>query len=356
MACECLSGNRVLVLSTSEYSSGFQQLFDFSLGKAWQVDHERGMIHVLIGPGGPWSDVQQVVNFLRTILDDQQLASVRSGWLSGCCSSPRAMDDLDDVKRLVDRADDGASPLLEILQNRRVETWFQPVFTRELSLWGYECLMRCRDAHGELHMPGTVLKWANAERLTFMLDRVCRETHIANAASAGLPAHTRILINFLPTAIYDPAFCLRTTESAVKKTGIDRCRIIFEAVESEKVGDTHRLVRILDYYRKAGYGVALDDVGAGYAGLTMLAELNPDLIKIDRELVRHAHASKTHLSICKALVTLARDFGKLVLAEGVETQQEADCLLDLGVDLLQGFHYGKPAPLPVTSPAIASAA
>jgi len=349
MACECRTGNRTLVLFSEHALESLNELFDFSLGSAWQADRQRGVISVLIGPDGPWPDVMQVINFLRTVLDDNSLETIQSGWRSGCCSDPQDVAQLDDIKPLMARATTEKVPLLEILQARRIETWFQPILSMpSMDLWGHECLMRGRDAEGTLHQPGTLLQWASQERLVFMLDRICREIHIANAAAADLPAHSKILINFLPTAIYDPAFCLRTTEAAVKKAGLDRSRIIFEAVESEQVTDSARLVKILEYYRASGYGVALDDVGAGYAGLTMLAELNPDLIKIDREIVRNAPTSRMHHSVCKALVSLAKDLDKLVLAEGIESQQEVDCMAAMGVDLVQGFLFGKPAITPQT--------
>ena len=188
-----------------------------------------------------------------------------------------------------------------------------------------------------------------------MLDRICRETHIANAAKA-LPDDVSVLINFLPTAIYDPGFCLRTTRAAAKRAGLDPARVIFEVVETENVSDLEHLRGILDHYRQGGFRTALDDVGAGYAGLTMLAELSPNLIKIDRELIRQAPGSKMHRIICYALSEIARQSGALCLAEGIETEQEYQTILGIGVDLVQGYYFAKPALEPAATtpvPAIA---
>ena len=243
-----------------------------------------------------------------------------------------------------------------MLQNRRIDTWFQPVFKGpDLDLWGYECLMRGRDEQNNLVMPGQILQWAEQERLIFMLDRVCREIHITNAGRIAANTNTRVLVNFLPTAIYEPAFCLRTTMNAARKSGLTPAQVIFEVVESEEINDREHLASVLGYYRQAGFGVALDDVGTGYSGLMMLADLNPDLVKIDRALVSRATDSKMHRGICRALCALAQESGKLALAEGVETIEQWQTLADMGADLFQGFLFGKPAADPATESQVAPA-
>jgi EAL domain-containing protein (putative c-di-GMP-specific phosphodiesterase class I) len=246
--------------------------------------------------------------------------------------------------KLDDFAPLDATPLVKIMQSGGIQTFFQPIFKRDCKTpWGYECLMRGVADDGSRLMPKQLLDWAAQERLIFMLDRICRETHIRNAA-ACLPDDVSILINFLPTAIYEPAFCLKTTIAAAKSAGIDPSRVIFEVVETEKVDDSNHLASILNEYRKSGFRVALDDVGSGFAGLTMLADLNPDLIKIDRELVEGAAKSEMHSIIIRALVQIAKESGCLVLAEGVETETELTLMKSFGVDLFQGFLLGRPAP------------
>jgi len=233
------------------------------------------------------------------------------------------------------------------MQSGGIQTFYQPVFQNDCkSVWGYECLMRGLADDGSLVMPKQLLEWATQERLIFMLDRICRETHIRNAA-AVLPDDVAILINFLPTAIYEPSFCLKTTIAAAKSAGIAPNRVIFEVVETEKVLDSDHLSSILNEYRKSGFRVALDDVGSGFAGLTMLADLNPDLIKMDRELVQGAVKSEMHRIIVRALVQIAKASGSLILAEGVETEAELALMKSFGVDLFQGFLLGRPAPFPV---------
>jgi EAL domain-containing protein (putative c-di-GMP-specific phosphodiesterase class I) len=161
-----------------------------------------------------------------------------------------------------------------------------------------------------------------------------------------VPEQCQFLINFLPTAIYRPDFCLATTVRAARESGIAPERITFEVVESERVVDHDHLRGILAHYRAKGFGVALDDVGSGFSGLSLLADLSPDLIKIDRGLVTKAVESPAHRGICASLVGLGRSNNHLVLAEGVETEAEWAVMEELGVDLLQGYLFGRPSPVP----------
>jgi EAL domain-containing protein (putative c-di-GMP-specific phosphodiesterase class I) len=154
--------------------------------------------------------------------------------------------------------------------------------------------------------------------------------------------------------IYDPAVYLRTTPKAVERSGLHPKQIIFKVVESHAVGDTALLRSTLDQYREWGFLVALDDVDAGHSGLTMLANLEPDLIKIDREFVAASTHSNAHKQIFQSLVAIGHRQGKLVLAEGVETHDEYMVAKALGADLVQGYPFGKPQPEPVIEALIAS--
>ena len=374
MPCECTSAERTLVLlmplSGDAGGAAYPELRDYPAGADWEYQPSRGAVAVRVGPGRAWGSAAEVVNFLRTILSAEQLADLKAGWVGGpppeltvrCCKSSRVQDaerEPSDVRPVLDLAPLDSSPLLAMLEGRRIDTWYQPVFRPaagsgssgggDMELWGHECLMRGRLPDGSVAYPDQILGWARQEHLLFMLDRVCREQHILNAGRAGLPDDSTVLINFLPTAIYEPAFCLRTTEAAARRSGIDRSRIVFEVVESEEVADRDHLATILRHYRDGGYRVALDDVGAGYSGLMMLADLDPDLVKIDRSLVRRAATSRPHRIVCESLAHMAKAGGKLVLAEGIETADEQAAMESIGVDLVQGYRFGRPNPVPATA-------
>jgi len=344
-----------MLIKIAHEFSDFPEFHELASLRNWSTVAAGGELMVEIGGTSRYITARDVVNFLRTILSAVQLRGLMARWVSpteassGCgCSSIKQASASETVYFTIeDFAPLDATPLVNIMQSGGIQTFYQPVFQNDCkSVWGYECLMRGLADDGSLLMPKQLLEWAAQERLIFMLDRICRETHIRNAA-AVLPDDVAILINFLPTAIYEPSFCLKTTIAAAKSAGIAPNRVIFEVVETEKVLDSDHLSSILNEYRKSGFRVALDDVGSGFAGLTMLADLNPDLIKMDRELVQGAVKSEMHRIIVRALVQIAKASGSLILAEGVETEAELALMKSFGVDLFQGFLLGRPAPFPV---------
>lgn len=94
--------------------------------------------------------------------------------------------------------------------------------------------------------------------------------------------------------------------------------------------------------RELGFRIALDDLGSGYAGLTSFALLEPEFVKLDMSLVRDVHQSATKRKIIGAMVRLCHDMGKQIVAEGVESREERDALVECGCDLLQGYLFAKP--------------
>jgi EAL domain-containing protein (putative c-di-GMP-specific phosphodiesterase class I) len=339
----------------SDRLGDYPELLGLGEGLGWRAHPEFGAVRAELGPGQRFASVADVVNFLRGVLDPGRLAALRAGWAARRQPLETQLAGLLHAEPLLALAPADSSPLLGMLQERRLETWFQPVVEAAGgAIWGFECLVRGRTAAGELVPPGQMIAWSRQENLTFMLDRVCRETHLRNAAKLLAGRDVHLLINFLPTAVYDPEFCLASTVAVARAGGIAPERIIFEVVETEKVADTDRLRAILDFYRRGGFRVALDDLGSGYSGLSLMADLNPDLIKIDRHLIARSVGSPIHRSICESLVRLGKDNGKLVLAEGVETIEEKRLLDGMGVDLFQGYLFGRPDPVPVAAVAIPS--
>jgi len=356
MACECRTDKRFMLIKTADQCADFPEFHELASLRNWSTVATGGELMVEVGGTSQYVTARDVANFLRTILLEVQFRGLIARWLPateagpccGCSANKKASACQPAYLSLEDFAPLDATPLVKLMQSGGIQTFFQPIFQNDCeSPWGYECLMRGVADDGSWLMPKQLLEWAAQERLIFMLDRICRETHIRNAA-ALLPDDVAILINFLPTAIYEPSFCLKTTIAAAKSVGIEPNRVIFEVVETEKVGDSDHLAKILDEYRKSGFRVALDDVGSGFAGLMLLADLNPDLIKMDRELVQGAANSEMHRIIVRALVQIARESGCLILAEGVETEAELTLMKSFGVDLFQGFLLGRPAPFPVS--------
>lgn len=238
-----------------------------------------------------------------------------------------------------------ADDLIYVLNNRSIKILFQPlVDVVQGHIYGYECLMRGLRADGSIIGPEALLEQAKNADLLFNLDRLVREMALQQAVASGVQG--RISINFMPTAIYNPEMCLRDTVACVQQLNIAPERVMFEVVETEKVQDFRHLKSILDYYREKGFKTALDDVGSGYAGLNMLAELLPDLIKIDRVLIQDIHRLPVKQSIVEALINIAKAHNIEVLVEGVETEAERDYLMARGVTKMQGYLFGKPNAVP----------
>src|SRR5690606_28807276 len=139
-----------------------------------------------------------------------------------------------------------------------------------------------------------------------------------------------------------PSRCLQASLEAARRTGFPVENIIFETVEGEHVADPDYLKRIFATYRSQGLKTAIDDFGAGFAGLNLLADFQPDILKIDMGLVRNINASKPRQSIVRAIARLGEELNMRIIAEGVETSEEFACLNDLGISLIQGYLISKP--------------
>ena len=346
-ACECRTDARSLVVLAPGLDR-YPELAGLTPGEDWALHPQLAAVRVEVGGGSRWSGVAEVAAFLRTELDAARFGALRAAWVRRGEPLEAQLVTLLHAGPLAGMVSVDSSPLSAMLRENRIETWYQPIFwAGTLELWGYEMLMRGREAGREQPVsPATLLEWARQEELTFMLDRHVRETHLRNAGAAGLGPPIHLLINFLPTAIYRPEFCLRTTVRVAAESGLEPDHIVFEVVESEQVAARDHLRNLLAYYRATGFKVALDDVGSGYSGLSLMADLNPDIIKIDRELIARAPESSFHREVCAALARLGQDNGQMVLAEGVEREEEWEVMTELGVNLLQGYLFGRPAPVP----------
>ncbi len=214
---------------------------------------------------------------------------------------------------------------------------FQPIVDLEDgSVFAHEALVR--GTGGEL--AGSVLGRVTPET-RFAFDQLCRVRAVEMAAA--LEVRTNLHINFMPNAVYEPRQCIRSTLDAAARTGFPIGRIVFETTEDERVHDPDRLKGILSTYKHQGFMTAIDDFGAGYAGLNLLAEFQPDIVKLDMALVRGIDANAPRRTIVGGIVGICRMLGIRVVAEGVESTAEARTLRNLGITLMQGFLFAKPA-------------
>lgn len=216
---------------------------------------------------------------------------------------------------------------------------FQPIVdVVDERVWGYEALVRGLAGEGAYAILSRV-----SEEQKYRFDQACRVKAIGLAARLFPNRTTRLSINFLPNAVYEPAACLRATLTAARKSDFPLTSVMFELTEQERLADVSHLRNIIEEYRRVGFMTALDDFGAGYAGLGLLADFQPDLLKIDMHLVRDVNSSAARKAILSAILFVARQLDIVVLAEGVETLDEVTTLRAAGVRLMQGYYFARPA-------------
>ena len=229
---------------------------------------------------------------------------------------------------------------------------FQPIVdVAGGAVWAHEALVRGTAGQGAGWVLGQV---TDATRYAF--DQSCRIKAIELASTLPMNG-ARLSINFLPNAVYKAEACIRATLAAARRTGFPTDRIIFEVTENERVVDHDHLKSIFNEYKRQGFLTAIDDFGSGYSGLNLLAEFQPDIIKLDMELTRNIDTERARRSIVKAILAVCDDLAITPIAEGIETADEAKTLRDLGVTLMQGYLFAKPAfETVVTEPEMAALA
>jgi EAL domain-containing protein (putative c-di-GMP-specific phosphodiesterase class I) len=214
---------------------------------------------------------------------------------------------------------------------------FQPIIDVETSVvFAYEALVRPPGGGSAAE----ILTQIN-EINRYSFDQSCRVTAIELAARLGMDS--LLSINFLPNAVYQPAACLAKTFEAAARADFPLHHLMFEVTENEPARDVEHLQAIFREYKRHGMITAIDDFGAGHSGLNMLADFQPDVLKIDMALTRSIHQDSVRYKITDAIVRLCASLNISVIAEGVETMQEAVVLRNLGVRLFQGYLFAKPA-------------
>lgn len=213
---------------------------------------------------------------------------------------------------------------------------YQPIVTTEdHQLFGYEALLRVD--HAIHSTPVSLIQAATQLNRRFELDQKVR--HLVAADMPSLPADVSMFVNILPESLED-ATLLEQADALAPF----RDRVVLEVTERAPLSMIDGVDRRLEELRGLGYRLALDDLGAGYAGLTSLATMQPDIVKFDMELIRSIHRRPTQSALVSAMIVVCRQLGSLTLAEGLEDPAEIEHLHDLGCDLIQGFAIAKPEP------------
>ncbi len=216
---------------------------------------------------------------------------------------------------------------------------YQPLVSTETRrVFGYEALMRSLEP--ELPTPIDVLEAAERLGRLHALGRRLRGI-VAQQASDARPVDHTFFVNLHPSDLADPM--LYAASAPLSTFARSVVLEITERASLEGIGDVERRIASL---RRMGYRIAVDDLGAGYSGLSFFARISPDVVKIDKSLVRGSDVDPVKQRVVSSICTLARDLDVLIVAEGVETERELGCIRDLGADLVQGHLIARPAPYP----------
>ena len=225
-------------------------------------------------------------------------------------------------------------------EEARFHAEYQPIVRMDDGgVVGHEALLRATGVDGARIMPDQLFPAAEEAGWTHVLDRVGRTTAIRDAGP--WLAEDLLFINFVPTSIYRPEVCLQTTERAAEKAGLRLDQLVFEVTEGHVVDDVDHLARVFEHYRSRGCRVALDDLGSGWSSLALLVRLKPDIVKLERAIVQSL-PEPAAVAVVSAVVDITHSYGGLVLAEGVETEEQARVARELGADLGQGWLWGRP--------------
>lgn len=213
---------------------------------------------------------------------------------------------------------------------------FQPIVREsDRGLFGYEALLR--STHAPLAQPGEILR--AAEQLD-RLGELGRAIHASVArATRAAPEGSTILVNLHPWDLRDEGLLAPGSPLAAMAD-----RVVLEITERASLEHVPDLRARIDALRRQGFRIAVDDLGAGYAGLTCVADLAPDVVKVDMSLVRGVDRDPTRRRLVRAIVDLCAELGIRAVAEGVETEAERAALTAIGCDLMQGFLFARPAP------------
>jgi EAL domain-containing protein (putative c-di-GMP-specific phosphodiesterase class I) len=233
--------------------------------------------------------------------------------------------------------------LLEtLLQPGTLKALVQPIVEIHASgsrLHGVECLMRGPDK-SNLRRADILFCYVRKKNAEAAIDRAC--VSAALEASQPLPENVRISINVHASSLANDQGFLPFLAAQASKYSLSPTRLTLEVVEHTPAFNGAAFQQALEHLRQMGVRIALDDIGLGSSNYKMMLDCRPDYFKIDKYLIQGCHKDFHRKAVVKSVLTLAQSLGSYVVAEGVEDVNDLETVVDLGIDLLQGYLFGKP--------------
>jgi EAL domain-containing protein (putative c-di-GMP-specific phosphodiesterase class I)/GGDEF domain-containing protein len=230
--------------------------------------------------------------------------------------------------------------LQDIIDSGDVRTFVHPVVRlATMEVIGYEALSR-GPLNSEFERPDKLFKIAYDTDLVLKLERLCRKRALETARR--MQPGRIMFINVEPEAVADPELRDVVFSSLVAESDLAPSSIVLEITERSAIADFGAFRSTIEYLRALGFGVAVDDAGAGYGSLQCLAEIKPEWLKIDLSLVQGVDTDEVRSQLIDSLVTFAGRMDVKLIAEGIETTGQLAKLLELGVEFGQGFLFAQP--------------
>lgn len=233
--------------------------------------------------------------------------------------------------------------LVATYEDYRLGSALQPIYSlAHQRPVGFEALVRARAADGRLLPPPQLFASARASERVIHLDRLCRTVHVGNFQALNLDGWLFLNIN--------PDLAARTRRVAgffprlLQHFSVAPHQVVIEILENG-IAEEAALEQACDYYRELGCLIALDDFGAGHSNFQRIWRCRPDIVKLDRQMIADATGSAVIRRSLPTLTGLLHEAGCLVLAEGVETEEQAVMVLDANIDLAQGYLFARPFPI-----------
>ena len=235
--------------------------------------------------------------------------------------------------------------LTKILNSKQLAPHFQPIVSlSQKKIMGYEALIR-GPSDSPLHSPFNLFDTAERFDLSTKLEYICREVTIR--CYAGLNIKEKLFINVSPSVLLQPDFKKGETLKLLDQFGIDPRFVVIELTEHQPTDDFQLMREALTHYRKMGFEIAIDDLGAGYSGLRLWSELQPEYVKIDMHFIQGIHNDPIKLNFVRSIQNIASSLNCNVIAEGIETEDEFKVVEQLGITHAQGYYFARPTAIPL---------
>lgn len=233
--------------------------------------------------------------------------------------------------------------LENILNNKEIKTVFQPIISlKDGNILGHEALSRIT-SDSIIKNPEMLFTIAEKHKYLWDLELLCRTTAFEAAFKFMIPPYSKkLFINVNPNTMQDETFHEGFTKNFLSKYRITPNNIIFEITERNAIDDMNSFRSVINHYKNQSYKIAIDDVGSGYSGLNLISDVNPNYIKLDMKLIRDIDKDSLKYALVKGMVELSKVSNIFLIAEGIETYEELDTLIDLGVQYGQGYFIQKP--------------